>query len=121
MKLVVNIIIGLLVLSAVFFGVKFLMGDKEPAGTTVTTRPVATTGGATAPGTIRTDDFLALLNAAESISFESALFTDDVFLGLYDFQQPLPERPVGRVNPFAPFNQNETETVKATTTKKITP
>jgi hypothetical protein len=49
------------------------------------------------------NDFLDLLTAVRRINFDSSIFHDPIFLGLENFQQPLPEREVGRSDPFAPI------------------
>ncbi|HYC83116.1 MAG TPA: hypothetical protein VEB60_01020 [Candidatus Paceibacterota bacterium] len=124
MKLVVNIVIVLLFVTAAYFGVRFALGDKpaEQVGVQIEAVQTATsTNGAARAAAVRTEDFLALLNTAQSINFTSPLLEDETFLGLENFQQPLPTRPVGRINPFAPLNQTDDTPAKAATTTKKTP
>ncbi len=125
MKFIINLIIIVLVLAAIYFGIQFALSKKAPQEAVGIQGEVVRTGTSTT-GTIRTtsvrtEDFLALLNMAQSINFKSALFDDEAFLGLENFQQPLPTRAVGRINPFAPLNQtDDTPKKTATSTKKAT-
>jgi hypothetical protein len=46
---------------------------------------------------------IALLNQIQGLRIDKTLFTDPGYLTLIDYTVPIPEQPVGRVNPFAPL------------------
>jgi hypothetical protein len=52
--------------------------------------------------------FLTQLNLLSNVSFANSIFTDPVFRrALEDFDKPIPEKAVGRVNPFAAVSAAE--------------
>lgn len=54
-------------------------------------------------------EFLRTLQTLQKIDFaESVLFTDQAFLALFDFSEPIAPQPRGRNNPFAPSRDGET-------------
>jgi hypothetical protein len=85
---------------------------EEAAGVSVATPGVAVDTSATS------NDFLTLLNNLKSVRFSNALFEDQAFNSLEDFHKELPDRPVGRENPFAPFsNQAQVQFNQSTSTR----
>jgi hypothetical protein len=55
-----------------------------------------------------------------AIELSGAIFSDPAFLSLQDFRTEIVQEPVGRRNPFAPFDVSST-TVTATTTRTSPP
>lgn len=90
--LIKNIIIGAVVIVAVFVLYRFFMGGEQDAPLTATA-PVVQTGAQ--------DDLLSLLLELKAISLSDELFTDPSFASLQDFTVRLSPEPIGRRNPFA--------------------
>jgi hypothetical protein len=111
MKLIINIIIGAVVIGALYLGFQAVMNKKtEPA-------PTVTVASATSPAT-QYNDFLALLVAVKGINLEATIFDDPVFQGLQNFRQPLPVRNRGRLDPFMPVNGRASSVSTATSSAR---
>ncbi len=55
---------------------------------------------------------LSLLNTINGLKIDDSIFKTAVFISLIDYTNIIPERPVGRPNPFAPISGIEKTTVK---------
>lgn len=127
-KRLTNWITAIVLIAALFFGYRFFFVtpavETEEAGVVTT---------ATAGETIDSNEFLALLLSVQDIKLSKAIFDNAIFRDrLKDFGRELPDRLVGRSNPFAPFgvgrvgttttNANSTlaTTTAATSTKPNT-
>lgn len=51
-------------------------------------------------------DLIETLEKLESITFDQTILSSPAYRALIDTGAPVPESPVGRPNPFAPFGQN---------------
>lgn len=104
-KRLVNLITLVIVIILIFVAYRYFVvapAEEEPAGVTVSTGEEPNTTSA---------EFLDLLNSVKSLTLSKSLFSNLVFRDrLQDFSRPLPERSVGRGNPFAPFGQGGTTT-----------
>lgn len=96
-----NIIIGAVIVVAIFVVYKFFAGDQEEPLTS-TTPQVATA----AEG-----DLLSLLSELRSITLSTDLLNDPTFATLQDFTVNIAPQPVGRRNPFAVIGASEAPTV----------
>lgn len=103
-KLILNIVIILLILVAIFVVWKVLISKS---GTTESTAPgalEATNVGSTTENSILTDasdrEFLDLVISLESIKLDESIFTDSRFTQLQDMTAPAAQEPLGRANPF---------------------
>jgi hypothetical protein len=86
-------IIFVLVVAGLYGGyVLFLAPSSEQALTVTTTATVGPD-----------QDLVALLFKLKEIRLDNALFADPLFQSLKDFGKDLVVEPVGRRNPFAPF------------------
>lgn len=119
-KRLINLITLLIILGGVFYGYRYFFitpAVTETPGVSVTssTDPQSTNG-----------EFLDLLLSVKNLSLTKSLFDNPVFRDrLQDYGRPLPERTIGRENPFAPFGvggSGTTTTVGAvaTSTKSTT-
>jgi len=98
-KRLVNLITILIVLGGGFYAYRYFFvapASTETAGVTVTT-------GAAASGST-SGEFLDLLLSVKNISLTKTLFDNPIFRDrLQDYSRELPQRTIGRENPFAPF------------------
>ena len=119
-KRLINLITLLIVLGGVFYGYRYFFvtpAVTETAGVSVTssTDPQSSNG-----------EFLDLLLSVKNLSLTKALFDNPVFRDrLQDYGRPLPERTIGRENPFAPIGvggsgTTTTVSTSATSTKPTT-
>jgi hypothetical protein len=128
-KRVTNLITLAVIVIAAFFGYKYFFvtpDTSETPGVSV----VATDG-----STSNSSEFLNLLLSVKNLTLSKAIFDNPVFRDrLKDFGRELPDREVGRDNPFAPFGvggngvlvsgsgslkATSTNNVKATTTPAV--
>ena len=58
---------------------------------------------------------LSLLNQIRNLHIDTQLFEDPAYTKLYDYSVPIPEKNVGRPNPFAPLPGEATKSAKTTT------
>jgi len=65
-------------------------------------------------------ELLATLSNLKSISLDSSIFTDSVFLSLTDFGTVIPVQPVGRDNPFARLSPSGVRATSGTTGTTVT-
>src|SRR5436305_950463 len=105
MRKIFTIIIAVLALALVYTAyVSFI---KPKASTDTDAAAVTRTAGdaalATGPAAVTSNEFLNLLQALKQVHFSTTLFQDPTFTSLQDFHKALPDRSVGRDNPFAPF------------------
>ena len=72
-------------------------------------------------GDFESEELLVSLANLKSVTLESSLFSDSIFLSLVDFGIAIPAQPVGRTNPFAPLSaqaaQSGNSSVPATTVR----
>ena len=66
------------------------------------------------PSTADQTQILSLLNQIRSLRIDSQLFLDPAYTQLYDYSVVIPERNVGRPNPFAPLPGETTKSKTAT-------
>ena len=120
-KRLINILTLLLVLVLVYLGYSYFVAApevEEAPGVTVNT----------GEGNTSSAEFLDLLLSVKSLSLSKSLFNNVVFRDrLQDFGRELPDRNVGRGNPFAPFglggtasSTRLTTSTRATTTASTT-
>jgi hypothetical protein len=84
------------------------------ADVTVVTAGAADTGTASTGGAA--DSFVQVLSSISDVKLSGGIFNDPVFANyLQDFSRPLPDRDVGRVNPFAPIKASEQVTKRVAT------
>lgn len=106
MRIIINMLVIVLVVGALFFGYRLLTGgeavDEGPLVEEVPASEVAAGQALSGRTQVSREDFLSLLTTVNGIDFSKSVFHDDVFKELYNFQEPLPEREAGRLNPFAP-------------------
>lgn len=57
----------------------------------------------TAESDVSGEQVLIALNRLRAVSFDTAIFSDPVFVSLVDFGTVIAPQPVGRPNPFAPI------------------
>lgn len=89
-----NILIGVVVLAALYYGyVFFFMGSGEEE-TPLPEEEQAQVG----------EDLLLLLADLKTISLDESIFEDTSFKNLKNFRVELSPEPVGRDNPFAPVS-----------------
>lgn len=84
------VIVILFVVYAVFF-----KKDKEPVLTTQTNSSQGTSA--------ENNELISLLSQLKSITLSKEIFTNSVFLSLFDFSVILVKEPISRPNPFAPI------------------
>lgn len=112
-KRLINLLTFILIAVALYYGYRYFL--KAPT-VPEETPGVAVTTSATAEST--SGEFLDLLLSVKNISLSKALFENSIFRDrLQDFARELPERVIGRENPFAPFGVGGTGTT--TTTKPL--
>lgn len=125
-KRLTNLITLAVVIIVAFFGYRYFFVTPD-ASETPGVSVVATDGSAT-----NSSEFLNLLLSVKNLTLSKAIFDNPVFRDrLKDFGRELPDREVGRDNPFAPFGvggngvlvsgsgslkATSTSNVKATTT-----
>ena len=63
-----------------------------------------TTTTAATPTSQVSKELLSILANLKSISLDTSIFTDEVFISLSDFGTTIPLAPVGRENPFEPLS-----------------
>lgn len=83
--------IGAVVILALFFGYNMLFGGASS--------DLLVTVDAPSP---ETQEFLLRLQKLQSITTDTALFSDPRFISLEDRRQAIPDEPTGRTNPFLP-------------------
>lgn len=102
-KTIINIVIVILVLVGGFVAWRyFTAGDTatEPASGL---QAAGILGQGDVAGQSQTSEFVILLNNLRSVDLQSNIFSNPAFANdLQDFTTPLPDRPQGRSNPFAP-------------------
>jgi len=54
-------------------------------------------------GAVAEQELLSLLSSLRSIELDESLFSTSVFRSMVDFSQELTPEPIGRINPFLPF------------------
>lgn len=92
-RVVVGGAVALAIILAFLF---YLMGNRTPqsAVTRIETSPLEGALG---------KELLATLSRLKSTTLDTSIFTDPVFESLKDFGVEIASQPVGRRNPFAPF------------------
>ncbi|MDO8183687.1 MAG: hypothetical protein Q7T49_01740 [bacterium] len=114
-KRLINILTLVLVIIALYYGYRYFLvapAVPEVPGVAVTTGEVS---GSTS------GEFLDLLLSVKNISLTKALFENPIFRDrLQDFGRELPERVIGRENPFAPFGVGGTGTTTTSQPKLAT-
>lgn len=118
-KRLINLITAFIILLAVYFGYRYFVTAPLPEEAP----GVSVTAGGSA-GETSSAEFLDLLLSVKNISLNKNLFDNPIFRDrLQDFSRELPERPIGRPNPFAPFGvgDNGTSTARAATSTKVLP
>ena len=95
-----NIVIVVVILVVIFFGYSiFFTGDRDGALLkSESDDPI-----------LSSEDGKVILNlllSLQSLTLEASIFNELSFLSLIDFGQEIPDRPIGRDNPFSPLNQN---------------
>lgn len=90
-----TVLIVLGILLVLFIGFRFFTKDTSPEG--LTSQPVA--------GIVPEEggDLITLLLELKSITLDTSVLQNPVFLTLQDFSVVLAPEPVGRTNPFAPL------------------
>lgn len=114
-KRLINILTLLLIIVLAYFGYKYFVAApevEEAPGVTVSA----------GEGNTSSAEFLDLLLSVKSLSLSKSLFNNVVFRDrLQDFGRELPERNVGRGNPFAPFGLGGTaSSTRLTTSNRAT-
>lgn len=100
-KLLINILIILLVGAGAFAAYSYFMGGEEETASGV---QVVGGGSATIASSGEASEFVILLDSLKSVDLKSKIFDNQAFaVELQDFTTPLPVRPQGRSNPFAPL------------------
>lgn len=94
---IAKIILIVIVVAFVFIGYTyFFTGDSKDVLITESSDPVL--------GSEDGKLILSLLVNLRSLDLEASIFNRLSFLSLIDFGQVIPDRPKGRVNPFAPID-----------------
>ena len=98
-KILINILILLLVCGLIVFGYFFFFGSGDEVGISTTSTS------ATNPNiSTETSEFLVLLRSLQSVKLSGEIFNNQVFATeLVNYTTPIPSRPQGRSNPFAPL------------------
>ena len=124
-KTVTYIIAVILVIAGLYW--VYQMFVKAPTVTPVggvTTTTV--TGSGSSDKNKEVDPIVSALEDIDGLDLQNHLIlSDKVFTSLQDFSRPIADRPVGRVNPFAPSSYNPTlpssvNMINATTTGSTT-
>jgi len=116
-KILINILILLLVCGLIIFGYFFFFGPEDEVGISTTSTSVANPNVST-----ETSEFLVLLRSLQSVKLSGEIFNNPVFATeLVNYTTPIPSRPQGRSNPFAPLGTanvsgSETEAVEESIT-----
>lgn len=100
-KLIVNIVLGAILVLALFLGYTFFI--KTPASESGNGVTAAGLLGTRDPATDQSREFIAILKEIENIRFDTSIFSDTAYQSLVDESAPLPTKTPGRTNPFAPF------------------
>lgn len=118
-KKIMNFVGFIGIIVALYFGYHYWNTPSDQVTTPVSNNglsvQVVGTETSAVPGSDRhiqsgsiSEQFLAQLDLLSNVSFASSIFTDPVFRNrLEDFNKPIPEKAVGRVNPFAPISAAE--------------
>ncbi|MEK7613177.1 MAG: hypothetical protein AAB449_03470 [Patescibacteria group bacterium] len=91
-KWMIGGVVGAALLAYVYFA--YFSGGTEPVLTST----------ADSQSTAVTQELLATLGNLRVIKLDASIFEDPVFVSLSDFGVVIPPQPVGRRNPFEPFN-----------------
>ncbi len=98
-KILINILILLLVCGLIIFGYFFFFGPEDEVGISTTSTNTANPNVST-----ETSEFLVLLKSLQSVKLSGEIFNNPMFAtGLVNYTTPIPDRPQGRSNPFAPL------------------
>ena len=108
-KLNIIVIVLIIILGVAYF----FYSNQNPADNSVLGPQKISTS--TTPST--NDKFFNTLKTLNHIRLNSAIFDDQAFLGLQDFNTDLPDQPVGRVNPFSPTGRDSS--VSATSSSAV--
>lgn len=65
------------------------------------------------PAQIVGNEIITALNQIESLQLSREIFEDPVYRSLIDRSEPIPEEPIGKMNPFAPIGATS---IRTTTT-----
>lgn len=110
MTKVLNIVIVILLLSALLFGY-FSFISRDDSATSAVTEEInddigsgADVGSVTNGATEEDEKFVALLNELDRINLDVGFLSGAVFNSLRDFTRDLPSQTKGRRNPFAPLS-----------------
>jgi hypothetical protein len=107
-----QIIIAVILIIVGFFTVQYFLGSTDEAPLTQDDRVQDVEGGR---------EIIVLLNRLNQVTLNSSIFNNKVFLGLVNFEKPIPDQPIGRPNPFAPVgNDALIPTTSGTTTGTTT-
>lgn len=120
LKTIINLVLGVLLISLVFFGYRaFTSGSGDTATARLAPEGFATSGG---NSTVR-NQFVDTLRAIKEIHFQTSVFANPVFQSLRDWHVELISKPVGRLNPFAPVGAGGEVSLPplATTTSRAQP
>jgi hypothetical protein len=106
-KILINTLIVLLIILALYFGYTFIFGDTEEE-TTPLNPTLGSLAGVTAIEEDTASDFVKLLDHVKTIDLSATIFQNQIFSDtLKDYTTPLPDRNKGRNNPFAPVSAGE--------------
>lgn len=108
-KLAVGVLAVLVAIGAWYF-----LGDSGSG------EPVLVTEDLSTPSAQAERDLVATLLQLRSVSLDGTIFNDPVFQSLKDFGSQIVPEPVGRENPFAPFDNQKSRspTTTATSTRR---
>ncbi len=88
-----NILIAIVVLTAIFFAYKFLIPAKEDKGIDVIVSPKTEV--------VSVRDIELLRKKLDGIKVDTKIFSEESFSSLEDYRTQIFEEPVGRNNPFS--------------------
>lgn len=112
-----KILIVIILLILIFVGYGFYISNNKSSSASVSKQPISASSVQSSlegPG----KEFVTQLLAIQNINFKLDLFKDPVYIGLQDFSREIIPQPIGRPNPFAPFD-DESRTNSPTTISDI--
>lgn len=112
-----KILVIIILIILVFVGYGFYVSNKKSSNANVSKQSVTASSvqaSLEGPG----KEFVTQLLAIQNINFKLDLFKDPVYIGLQDFSREIIPQPIGRPNPFAPFD-DESRTNSPTNISEI--
>jgi len=107
-----NIIILVVTIIILGFAFNYLLNKQDNASSSSLSQVTSSSED------INAKEILKLLGKMTLVKLDDGIFKSPVFLYLKDTSVTLISQPVGRLNPFAPINQSEINSVVSSSTKK---